>query len=34
MTPICHDMGFHDVLTSEFLKWLAQAERRPGKRGR
>jgi len=34
MTPTCHDMGFHDVLISEFLKWLAQAERRPGKRGR
>ncbi|HEY1310049.1 MAG TPA: GNAT family N-acetyltransferase, partial [Pseudolabrys sp.] len=34
MTPTCHDMGFRDIPRTEFLKRLAQAERKPGKSGR
>jgi leucyl/phenylalanyl-tRNA--protein transferase len=34
MTPTCHDMGFRDIPRAEFLKRLAQVERKPGKSGR
>ncbi|MGH6789957.1 MAG: leucyl/phenylalanyl-tRNA--protein transferase [Pseudolabrys sp.] len=34
MTPTCHDMGFRDILRSEFLSRLRQAECLHGKNGR
>ncbi len=34
MTPTCHDMGFREIPRSEYLDRLAQAVRRPDKKGR
>jgi leucyl/phenylalanyl-tRNA--protein transferase len=34
MTPTTHDMGFREIPRREFLRRLAEADRRPGKLGR
>jgi len=34
MTPTCHDMGFRDILRSDYLAHLAQTVRRPDKKDR
>ncbi len=34
MTPTCHDMGFRDILRSDYLVHLAQTVRRPDKKDR